>query len=279
MRMGPFSDPVVIDLLNRFFVPVQLSTDRYLKDQATPAEERMLLRDIWKDATQKELPHGTVHVYLVLPDGTVHDAMHVRDAAQTDRLLKFLRRSLGQLKTAGGKKLVEEPIARRIPRANAADSLIVHIAAEYTDQPGTVGEDWVILEKNEWQCFVPAAETREGWNIDEHVARKLLLNLYPFSQDWDVSHNEFSKCELQAQVISRDEEETLVSVRGRLQMSHNRYTNQKPELVDAEIVGTIAIKQNELPTFKLTTGQATYGGRPFDGLISNARLQPVEDRK
>lgn len=268
MRMGPFSDPAVIRLLNEYFVPVQASTSAYLQKEKTPRSETELLQEIWKAAKEKNLSQGTVHVYALAPNGKLHDSRHVSDAMQVGSLVRFLRKVILELDVKSGDKLVLEKRPRNIPR-ETKDRVVLRVAAEYSNQTGTLGEDWVVLERDAWKSFRSEGRSlNESWDIPLEVAQKMLVHLYPLSQDWDVSHNAFSVCRLAAKVISRDSKKgDTVAIRGHMLMQHNRYTNRSPEPVKAEIVGTVSFGRKGKPTFRITTGEATYGGRSFDGLI------------
>ena len=62
------SSPEVVTILNRSFVPVYLSNEDYAEDGPAPQAERERDR-ILREAAARGLSTGTVHVYVLDPDG------------------------------------------------------------------------------------------------------------------------------------------------------------------------------------------------------------------
>jgi acyl-CoA carboxylase subunit beta len=69
MRAGPLSDPEVAQLLNQYFVPVYVSNEDYGETPQVSAEEDAERTRIFRQGHQLGLSVGTVHVYLLDPDG------------------------------------------------------------------------------------------------------------------------------------------------------------------------------------------------------------------
>src|SRR5213593_3292448 len=111
MRAGPLSNEKVIGLLNRSFVPVYAVNEDYRRDGPAPPEERAEYDRIYRAALAAKLSTGTVHVYIVAPDGRPTGSLHVAEAAKTDRLLELLESSVARLKPAPG-----EPLAAPRPQ-------------------------------------------------------------------------------------------------------------------------------------------------------------------
>ena len=76
MRMGPFSQPGVIQYINQHFVPIFISNEDYRAGKPGNKEKK-LLAQIRKTTRDKGLRDGAVYVYLLKPDGDVIDVMHV----------------------------------------------------------------------------------------------------------------------------------------------------------------------------------------------------------
>src|SRR2546423_1676379 len=106
MRAGPLSNPRVISLLNRFFVPVYAANEDYRDGRAPPAEEKAEYDRIYKEAQAAKLSVGTVHVYVLSPGGHPIDSLHVATAAKTDRLIDLLERTVETLHIREGKAVV-----------------------------------------------------------------------------------------------------------------------------------------------------------------------------
>src|SRR5690242_10567281 len=94
MRAGPLSRPEVNDLLNRYFVPVFVINEDYRDGGPAPEVERALLHRIRHEALASGLSSGSVHAYLVAPDGHPTDSLHVAEAARQDKLVGMLRRGI-----------------------------------------------------------------------------------------------------------------------------------------------------------------------------------------
>src|SRR5438046_1342124 len=69
MRASSLSNDKVINLLNHFFVPVYLSNEDFAKGGCAPAEEKKELQRIFRETLDAKRSAGTVHVYLLAPDG------------------------------------------------------------------------------------------------------------------------------------------------------------------------------------------------------------------
>src|SRR4051812_21440569 len=99
MRAGPLANAKVISLLNRYFVPVYLSNEDYADKGPAPAEEKALKQRIYHEAARAGLSVGTVHVYILTPDGGHPvDSLHVADAARADRLVATLQRAVDRFR-------------------------------------------------------------------------------------------------------------------------------------------------------------------------------------
>src|ERR1051325_4158942 len=128
MRAGPLSNTRVISLLNRFFVPVYAANEDYRDGGAQPAEEKAEYDRIFKEAHPAKLSVGTVHVYILSPDGHPMDSLHVADAAKTERLIDLLERSKEKLKVPEGPAVVP-PVTQSAPPKCGADSLVLHLTS------------------------------------------------------------------------------------------------------------------------------------------------------
>src|SRR5436309_5478102 len=117
MRAGPLSDARVIALLNRAFVPIYVVNEDYRGSGPAPPEERKELQRIHQEGYKKKLSVGTVHAYVLTPDGHTHDSLHVASAARTERLLAMLDRAVEHFKPKEGKPIVAPAPQSAPPRA------------------------------------------------------------------------------------------------------------------------------------------------------------------
>src|SRR5919112_688684 len=69
MRAGPLSSPEVVKTLNRSFVPVYLSNEDYAEGGPAPQAERRERDRILREAAGKGLSTGSVHVFVLDPEG------------------------------------------------------------------------------------------------------------------------------------------------------------------------------------------------------------------
>src|SRR6185436_17446009 len=106
MRAGPLSKKTVSDMLNQYFVPVYTSNEDYRDGGAAPPEERAAYEKIYHAALTKKLSAGTVHAYVLSPDGEPVDSLHVADAARGDNTLDMLRRAIERFHVKPGAGLV-----------------------------------------------------------------------------------------------------------------------------------------------------------------------------
>src|SRR5215217_1581152 len=101
MRAGPLSRTNVIETLNRYFVPVYASNEEYRDEKghtgSAPPDERKEYQRIYREALDKKLSAGSVHAYILSPDGHPIDSLHVADAATGEKLLAMLRRTVQKL--------------------------------------------------------------------------------------------------------------------------------------------------------------------------------------
>src|SRR3954462_4815710 len=107
MRTGPFSSTQVIERLNSYFVPVYAVNEDYRAKGGVPKEEQAEYQRIYRQALAKKFSAGTVHVYVLNPDGEVIGTRHVAEAAKTKELVAFLDEMVKKLGTKAGKTLAE----------------------------------------------------------------------------------------------------------------------------------------------------------------------------
>src|SRR5215212_2557991 len=112
MRAGPLSSPAVIETLNRSFVPVYLSNEDYAENGPAPRADKAQRDRIFAEARAAGLSVGTVHVYVLDPDGHAVDSAHVAEGAKTDVLIALLERNVARFRPRPG-----PPLAAPRPQA------------------------------------------------------------------------------------------------------------------------------------------------------------------
>ena len=121
MRAGPLSNPQVIDLLNKSFIPVYVSNEDYEEGGSVLPEERAERNRIWREAGEAGLSSGTVHAYVLGPDGRVSDSLHVARAARVEETRAMLERAIEKFRPESGAPLVK-PVAQSRPPEAASRS-------------------------------------------------------------------------------------------------------------------------------------------------------------
>jgi hypothetical protein len=265
MRAGPLSNEAVIDLLNRYFVPVYVDGVYLAGNEAATAEEKTAYRQLFEefhrhnDEAQangaEKLSIGSVHAYILTSDGRVVDSLHVGQA-KAGRVAEMLRRAVAALKVEPGEPVVT-PAAQSLPPSAPAEILVLHLTARYlvarqsaeasplaegqfvpihnavlgTERAGNwsdlPSENWIVLAPAEWRRLVPEGDLGAGrsWDIDPEVAAKLYLRFYPDTEANDFSANRIDRQALRAKVVSVNDATVRVRLDGDLKMKHAFYPN------------------------------------------------------
>jgi hypothetical protein len=265
MRAGPLSSPEVIDLLNRSFVPVFAVNEDYRDDGPAPDEEKAEYRRIYREALEARLSAGSVHAYVVDPDGHPVDSLHVAEAAQPDRLLAMLRRVIRSRNLTPGPTLVR-PRSLSAPSAAAPGSLVLHLTARGHGGSwgGFPSENWIVVPPERLPGLLPTAEPRAGsaWDVREDVATAILTHFYPQTENNDVSTHRFERRRLRGTIERVEEGIAHARIDGGVRMSHRFYPGREDSnMVDATVVGYLEFEPatRRVRRLRLVTQEATYG--------------------
>jgi hypothetical protein len=273
LRAGPLSSPRVVDLLNRYFVPVYVSMEDFEEDGPAPAGEKAELRRIFREAGAAGMSVGTVHVYLLAPDGRPIDTLHVAQATRPGRLVEALERAIRTLHVNEGPPLIP-PTAQSTPPDRAPDTLLLHLTARYLHRGGSwnefPSENWIVLDRGMWSKLLPPdpgpVEVGRSWPIDPAVSARLLTYFYPQTENNDVATNRLDRHTLRATVVSTSDGVARVRIDGELRMKHPFYPHRDDDkFVEATILGALDfdIASRRLRSIRLATERATYGTQAF----------------
>jgi hypothetical protein len=269
MRTGPFSSPAVIDRLNASFVPVYAVNEDYRTGGAVPKEERDEYQRIYREALGKKFSAGTVHVYVLDPKGEVIGTRHVADAAKTKELIAFLDELTNRLGTRPGKPLVE-PRAQSAPPAHPKGSLVLHLAARGLGGGGSwdgTAENWVVYAPDDAKKLLPAGPVSAGaaWDLDPRLVARILVHVYPVTENNDPKKNEIREQSLAGKVIAVKDGVALARLDGRLAMRHDFYHKPDGKLVETGLLGYLEFDaaSGVVRSLRLVTDGATYGGGKF----------------
>jgi hypothetical protein len=290
MRAVSLSDKQVISLLNRYFVNVFVSNEDFRDNGSATPDERAQLRRIFSEGYAAKLPVGTVHAYVLKPDGHLLDSMNVVQAAQAAPLTAMLERNIQALGTPPGDPVIK-PTPPAPPKA-APGAIMLHVVARYLEREGdklvlsgqgehhgnwsdNPGEDWVELARPQWSRFVPARGVRVGdtWVVDPGAAAAVWNRLYPPTENNDPATNRIDEQSLRATVVSIRQGIAQARLDGSLKMKHPFYHKDDANYVSATVVGYMGfdVRTKRIRDLSLVTDQATYGDRrrmPFGGAVS-----------
>ncbi|MBI3722140.1 MAG: hypothetical protein HY248_06260 [Fimbriimonas ginsengisoli] len=276
MRAGPLANERVIALLNAHFVPVYAVNEDYRDGGPQPADERAEYRRIFKESLAAKLSTGTVHVYLLAPDGHPFDSLHVAQASKADNLIPALERAIAKYNAPADKPLVE-PKPQSAPPQHGRGDAVLHLVARALRGGGSWGgmaENWIVLDREEQKRILPASAPAVGasWEIDKEIAAKILTHFYPPTENNDVRKNRFEELSLKASVIAADGGQCRARLDGRMKMRHDFYHKEDGKVVEATVVGYLDFDATQLTVrgLKLVTDEATYGCGSFGVAVDSA---------
>jgi hypothetical protein len=271
MRAGPLSNSKVIELLNSYFVPVYVVNEDYSKKGVAPPEEKAERDQIFKEGHAAKLSVGSVHVYVLRPNGRILDSMHVAKAAKTTNLIAMLEGAVATLGTPRGSPAIEPCPQAAAPIASDG-SLRLHLVARSLDGKGAWSEfpveNWIVFTPDDQQKLLAGfgnSKAGHRWDIDTAVSEKILTHFYPATENNDVSKNRFLEQRLVATVATADGGHARVRLEGRIKMQHNFYHKDDGKVVDADVIGFADLDSGarKVTSLSLVTEKATYGGGQF----------------
>lgn len=268
MRAGPLSNSKVIELLNKYFVPVYVVNEDYSRKGPAPKEEKAERDRIFKEGHDAKLSVGSVHVYLLRPDGRVFDSMHVAKAAKPTNLIAMLQKAADDLGTRAAGPVVK-PVAQAAAPVCEEGSVRLHLVSRSLDGKGAWSEfpveNWIVLTPEEQRKLIPPLDLRAGdsWPIDDAIAEKILTHFYPATENNDVSKNKFLERKLNATVVTKGKDGTRVRLDGKLKMQHSFYHKDDGKIVEADVTGFLDFNNGKVTSLKMVTEKATYGGGQF----------------
>jgi hypothetical protein len=294
MRAGPLSNTHVVDLLNRYFVPVYIANEDYGKDGPAADEEKAERKRLLQAFRKANLSAGTVQAFIIM-DGQPFDAMHVANAAKVERLVALLERTITTLRLRPGRPVVAPTPQAAVPKV-APDALALHVTTRYLLRRGNrlvtnleeaglgktenaswaalPGEDWVVLPREAWTKLLGpnSLELAATWTVDRAVATRLFLHFYPPSENNDVAKNRITRLSVQARVISVKSDVMRIRLDGLVHMEHSFHHNGERTRVDAPVIGYFDYdgRRQRILSFQLVTDNATYGGRAFGVIVQSA---------
>jgi hypothetical protein len=253
----------VIKSLNAHFVSVFTSNEDYYGDTANvPKDELAELDRIHREGYDAKMSVGTVHAYLLSPDGKLQETLHVAEAAQAGKLQLALERMVAKYNVPAGKPLVP-PVPLSRPRNLAAGSVALHITARREGRGSWgefPGENWPVFSAGEWRTLLtPPAGSKPGdkWPLDAALTRRILNHFHPQTEDCsDKDRNDLRTASITAE-LQRD---GSLSLTGKVELNRSFYPGRKDLTTATATLTGFSSKEN----FTLTTlDDARFGKEKF----------------
>lgn len=231
MRTSSFSNPQVIDVLTRYFVPVWLSTDEY-GTAPTDAD-----RAEWQ-RIQKTAHGGNIYVYLVSPDGRNIGQLGVTEALHAEeQLLPLLRKAIDAEKVKP-RDAADIPKPREVlPKPAAGDGLALHL---WTQGERGRADEWIVLAAADAAAFAPPAKTTAGatWQIPRATVDHLFRYFYPPIGNYPVTASEVHQGTLTATAVAVSATEVRLVFTGALVLRHDAASNgTMPARMESNVIG------------------------------------------
>lgn len=263
-------------------MPVFTSNEDYAERGSAPADERAALQRIRQEGLRKRLSVGTVHVFLLAPDGSLLDTMHVA-SVNPGTLAERLERQAKALGTRGGAPVIR-PCPPAAPEAEPG-TLRLHLTARYLERRGDAlvlvenaggnwsalpGEDWILLGGEEQALLLPLDRTPSvgrSWKVDRQVVARLLRRFYPPTENNDLAKNVIEEQTLRAVVTSVGRGTATARLEGRFRMKHPFYHRDDEKYVAGDVVGYLGFDphpqagtRRAVRSLRMVTDRADYGG-------------------
>jgi hypothetical protein len=245
-------------------VCVFTSNEDYYGDTASvPKDELAEFERIRHEGYNAKMSVGSVHVYLLDPDGKLQDTLHVAAAAEKGNLQQALDRMVARYRIPAGKPVAAPvPLSGVLQKAPPGGALI-HVTARREGR-GTwgefPGENWPAFTADEWSRFLtPPKDTKTGdqWTLDAALTRRILNHFHPQTEDCsDKDRNDLKVATLTA-VLQSD---GTLKLSGKVTLMRAFYPGKKEmTLTTASLAGFSAEGQFTL----VTLDDARFGKEKF----------------
>jgi hypothetical protein len=284
LRAGPLSNPKVIELLNKYYVPVTTSNvDTGDRGTGPPAERTERFR-IYGEFLAKKLGVGDVHVYILASDATAIVGMDIGNAMDSGKVMEVLSQVVSRLHTEPGLPAVT-PHPQSLPPPGDADSMTFHLVSRHLPVGGGwneyPAENWIVLKRSEWAQLLPSGDIRPrmSWEIPIPVAVKLAEWVYP--QTEEVLRENRSRVEIASlhfTLTALQQGVGRARIDGRFRLQHSPYPGRPSEVyADAKLIGYMDfdLAHSVIQRMRVVTTEATYATGEFGTSIVSVSPESV----
>ncbi len=263
MRVSSLSDPHIIDLVSKYFVPVSVSRDDYQREPRSQDEKAELLR-LDRERARRGLKGGNVCVFIIAANGDVLATQPVQLAYKPENLRALLEEMIVSQKVGPRSQEAIRASAAKPPetKPKAEGERVIHIwACLDTGLNRGLSNDRVELTAAQCKAFVPPAGAKPGtsWDIPEEIAHKLFLYGYPPGPQWTTKDSKVMKGTLKATLAAVSDGEAHINLEGEMEL---KFPLGKPTegRITARFIGAARAdcKKQTLTSLELVSEQADY---------------------
>jgi hypothetical protein len=263
MRVSSLSDPRIIDLIGKYFVPAWLSRDFY-QLEGDHLEEKAEIERLDRERRKLGLKGGNVCVFIVAANGDVLATQPVQLACKPENLLPFLQKIIADQKLGPrSEEAIRASAAKPAevkPKTEGGRFVRIWTGLDAGAKRG-LSNDRVELTAAQWKAFLPPAGAQPGtsWSIPEEVAHKLYQYGYPPSPVWMVKDCKVMKGTLKATLAAASDEEARITLEGEMELKFpvGRPTEGR---ITARLVGAARVDRSKqtLASLAMVSKQADY---------------------
>jgi hypothetical protein len=284
MRAGPLSDSKVIQILNKYYVPVTSPNEEAGDLGKGPPAEKAERRRIYDEFLTKKLGVGDVHVYILAPNGSAVAGLDIGSAEDPDKEIKVLSQVVSQLHTEPGPPAVA-PRPQSSPPAADADAMIFHLVSRTLPAGGSwneyPAENWIVLGKSEWTQLLPPKDIalKASWDVPLPVAVKLVEWVYPQNEEVELQNrSRVDIASLHLTVTDLREGAGRARIDGKVRLRHSFYPGKPSEdYATSKLLGYMDFDLNQgvVQRLRMVTVEATYTTAEFaTSVVSISRETP-----
>jgi hypothetical protein len=265
LRTSSFSNPTIIDLLSKYYVPAILET----RDPGSlPPAEWAEFRRLCADCDHQKIIWGYICSYVIKTDGTVAESLplHSMDRPSVTALLQREIKKLDvQPRTPEQiRALAAQSPGPGAPKRKLKDSVMLHMLARYhgshAHQEPT--NEWIEVIRDDWLKFLPSpgkATIGASWEVAHGAAERLLNHFYPPDPSYPLGLSHMEQLKVEATLVTVTPDEFIVRLAGQMEMSR-RPNGVRPQMVTAKLFGVVRYNRQSdtITIFSLLSENAQF---------------------